>query len=291
MKTRWLMVFACLLFVACEKSETTVTENAEAAAANAAKAAALVEYTALESEFDTKMTDFRKAYKEATKEEKKEIVDTLLPKAADYVDRFMAVADSNPGTDAACESLVWVATHDRSGENSEKAYETLFNEHVDNEAIKGICRGMGFAQPSAKVEGRLRKLAEDSPHDSVRGLATFGLSEYLSRVESAKESIEANPEMAKRYVDSMDYLTAFEVDPTAVENLYETMVSKYGGVKPYDKSDDTLKSLGESALFELRNLSIGKMAPDIEGADLDGKSFKLSDYRGKVVVLDFWGDW
>jgi hypothetical protein len=32
-------------------------------------------------------------------------------------------------------------------------------------------------------------------------------------------------------------------------------------------------------------------APEISGADIDGKPFKLSDYRGKVVVLDFWGNW
>jgi cytochrome oxidase Cu insertion factor (SCO1/SenC/PrrC family) len=38
-------------------------------------------------------------------------------------------------------------------------------------------------------------------------------------------------------------------------------------------------------------LEVGNLAPDIEGQDLDGVSFKLSDYRGKVVVLDFWGDW
>ena len=36
---------------------------------------------------------------------------------------------------------------------------------------------------------------------------------------------------------------------------------------------------------------IGQMAPEIEGKDADGKPFKLSDYRGKVVVLDFWGEW
>lgn len=36
---------------------------------------------------------------------------------------------------------------------------------------------------------------------------------------------------------------------------------------------------------------VGKVAPDIRGKDLDGKKFKLSDYRGKVVLLDFWGNW
>ncbi len=35
-------------------------------------------------------------------------------------------------------------------------------------------------------------------------------------------------------------------------------------------------------------LAIGKTAPDIEGQDLDGIEFKLSDYRGKIVVLVFW---
>ena len=37
--------------------------------------------------------------------------------------------------------------------------------------------------------------------------------------------------------------------------------------------------------------AIGRPAPEIEGEDLDGNPFKLSDYRGKVVVLDFWGNW
>lgn len=38
-------------------------------------------------------------------------------------------------------------------------------------------------------------------------------------------------------------------------------------------------------------LEVGNLAPEIRGEDLDGVKFKLSDYRGKVVVLDFWGDW
>ena len=36
---------------------------------------------------------------------------------------------------------------------------------------------------------------------------------------------------------------------------------------------------------------IGSEAPEIVGVDLDGVEFKLSDYRGKVVMLDFYGDW
>ena len=36
--------------------------------------------------------------------------------------------------------------------------------------------------------------------------------------------------------------------------------------------------------------AVGAAAPDIEAADMDGKRFKLSDYRGKVVLLDFWNE-
>ena len=40
-----------------------------------------------------------------------------------------------------------------------------------------------------------------------------------------------------------------------------------------------------------RNLRVGKTVPEIEGKDVDGIQFKISDYRGKVVMLDFWGHW
>ncbi len=35
----------------------------------------------------------------------------------------------------------------------------------------------------------------------------------------------------------------------------------------------------------------GQAAPEIVGEDLEGKELKLSDYRGKVVMLEFWGHW
>jgi cytochrome oxidase Cu insertion factor (SCO1/SenC/PrrC family) len=33
---------------------------------------------------------------------------------------------------------------------------------------------------------------------------------------------------------------------------------------------------------------VGSAAPEIQGIDADGVAFKLSDYRGKVVLVDFW---
>jgi hypothetical protein len=33
------------------------------------------------------------------------------------------------------------------------------------------------------------------------------------------------------------------------------------------------------------------MAPDIDGPDAGGRRLRLRDYRGKVVLLDFWATW
>lgn len=35
---------------------------------------------------------------------------------------------------------------------------------------------------------------------------------------------------------------------------------------------------------------VGRAAPETEGTDAEGLSLRLSDYRGKVVMLGFWGD-
>jgi len=36
---------------------------------------------------------------------------------------------------------------------------------------------------------------------------------------------------------------------------------------------------------------VGNLAPEISGEMLSGMAYNLSDFRGKVVLLDFWGDW
>lgn len=44
-------------------------------------------------------------------------------------------------------------------------------------------------------------------------------------------------------------------------------------------------------LFEIQHLETGCRSPVIDGRDSNGKSFRLSDYRGNVVVVTFWAAW
>jgi peroxiredoxin len=40
-----------------------------------------------------------------------------------------------------------------------------------------------------------------------------------------------------------------------------------------------------------RSLAVGDLAPDWTLSDAQGKTHSLADYRGKIIVLDFWASW
>ncbi|NUP95913.1 MAG: redoxin domain-containing protein [Planctomycetaceae bacterium] len=65
-------------------------------------------------------------------------------------------------------------------------------------------------------------------------------------------------------------------------STYATLEAGWGG---------TYGDVAGRALYEMEHLQIGMVAPDFESVDETGAKFKVSDYRGKVVVLDFWGYW
>ena len=44
-------------------------------------------------------------------------------------------------------------------------------------------------------------------------------------------------------------------------------------------------------ITRIEGLKIGGTPPDFEGQTVDGKKIALSDYRGKVTFLVFWGFW
>ncbi len=72
------------------------------------------------------------------------------------------------------------------------------------------------------------------------------------------------------------------------KNDYERVTKSYANV---NIEDGTMGQTAKKELFAIRHLSVGGKALEITGEDIDGKQFKLSDYRGKIVLLDFWGDW
>jgi cytochrome oxidase Cu insertion factor (SCO1/SenC/PrrC family) len=71
-----------------------------------------------------------------------------------------------------------------------------------------------------------------------------------------------------------------------VEAVFEQAAQKYGDVQlPFS---GTVAENANRELFAIRRLAVGKEVPEIEGPDQDGAVFRLSDYRGKVVLLYFW---
>jgi hypothetical protein len=68
--------------------------------------------------------------------------------------------------------------------------------------------------------------------------------------------------------------------------LYREAERDFGDVAA-GRRDETVGERARGGLTELLALSIGRIAPGIEGPGVDGQPLALRDYRGKVVVLAF----
>jgi thiol-disulfide isomerase/thioredoxin len=98
-----------------------------------------------------------------------------------------------------------------------------------------------------------------------------------------------------RATSTIDRLSesAREASLQEARKAFDKVVKEY----PDATSADGTFRLAEKAKAELAwianipDLKIGRIAPDVVGEDLDGKPLRLSAYRGKVVVLCFWGTW
>lgn len=53
----------------------------------------------------------------------------------------------------------------------------------------------------------------------------------------------------------------------------------------------TMSEISQHDIYELENLHVGAVTPEIDGRDMEGLPMRLSDFRGRVVFLKFWGDW
>ncbi len=237
---------------------------------------------------EARMAEFMQEYRSAKPEDRQKLIAEKMPKPAAAAEQLMGLAAKHPKDPAAVTALLWIVSRARGTEQSQQALTTLLRDHVEDERLGDIVMNLSYNTPGPDVEQNLRQIISQSPHDSVKGIASYGLGQYLSRVGQYKGSLEDPRMVASMSEESVQYIKDFQPDPAAQEALYQTIIDQYAEV-PYRKRK--LGKMAEGALFEIRYLGIGKTVPEIEGEDLDGEAFQLSDYRGKVVVLDFWGDW
>jgi thiol-disulfide isomerase/thioredoxin len=72
-------------------------------------------------------------------------------------------------------------------------------------------------------------------------------------------------------------------DMAELESLYDSISQRL-------KETETAKVL-KNAIDALKNTAVGIMAPDFTQTDVNGVPVKLSSFRGKYVLLDFWASW
>jgi hypothetical protein len=205
-------------------------------------------------------------------------------KQADLFMEAVELAKADPKSDVGFAALEWVLTIPRSFylPAGKPGLELLTEHHAANPKVGKVVAWVGSLRPrgepsEAAASALIEAVAKKNPDKAARAQA------FLAKAWQAKAKFAA---AEYRKEAGADRLAA------AAEKAFEAVLKDYADCPRLIRANaGTVGEMARSELFELRHLRVGKSAPEIEGEDLDGAKFKLSDYRGKVVVLDFWGDW
>jgi hypothetical protein len=216
--------------------------------------------------------------------------------------KFLELAEKHPNDPIALDALmraVWQVNTtpwpvELVGEDTAraKAFALIQRDHLRSDRLGPLCQRVsyGFCK---EYETFLSAVLAKNPHKKVQATACLALGHFLNNRLQRLDLCKEQPELAKEFAGlyGKEYLAELlrqdrDKAIKEIESVFEQAAEKYGDVKL--PGGDTVAERAKAELFAIRNLSVGKKAPDIEGEDQDGKRFKLSDYRGKVVLLDFW---
>lgn len=132
--------------------------------------------------------------------------------------------------------------------------------------------------------------------DKKAGKSEAELEHYITEMEAIRDAMA--PGQEKMSAANIGYFKANPNSPITLSMLkfYFSRMDLPSLEHIYAGMDDELKATadGKELLNEITNLragSPGSMAPEIAGIDINGKPLKLSDYKGKVVLVDFWASW
>ena len=258
-------------------------------------------YEALVKEFDAAEGAAYEAFRKAADEPEKLKSALQRPRPDDFAPRFFELADGHPDDPAAFDALVWVVNKCVFGPQAEKALARIARDYGRSERIKAFCGQCSrYGESFPAYEKMLRAVLETNPHPDVQGAACLALADHLM---TAKERAESNLIKMSlkggvsgpifRLSDEQTSITlkmnGRGFDKVAAESaaLFQRVIDRHAGLRLGTNDPAEAGAFAKGRLFELRNLAVGAKAPEVDGTDLDGKPFRLSDQRGKVVVLDF----
>lgn len=177
----------------------------------------------------------------------------------------LQLAEKSPDLSAAAfEWVVRAMVDDTARQQAKRRWLTAY---ANDSRLASVLAVMGMADERPF----LRQLVKKSSNPNVLGSACFHLAMSLRRQDKLTDKEQAE---------------AISLLERVVAKHSKQMLFLPGG-RPAGKLGD----LAGPPLYEFKYLSVGKVAPEIVGEDIDGDALKLSDYRGRVVVLSFWGDW
>ena len=271
-------------------------------------ASAADQYQALVRSIRSDGVDFRRATADS---ERRAAVERLHVAAVRYVEFAESHASDPIVLEAALEAIRALNSEDSltqvswelnvaefpvpgAGNPGGRIVALLLRDHVRSDQLVPICQRMSYGL-RPEYETFLERVLQENPSEEVRGVACLSLAQFLNGRLLKLDILGARPELAARYElllgkESFDALRRRDRAEAGaeVEALLTKAADSYGNVKhPYG---GTIGEKARSELFEMRSLVVGKTPPDIEGVDQDGRPFKLSEYRGRVVLLDFWSE-
>ena len=207
-----------------------------------------------------KMMAFRKKMKGISREEQRQLYQSEYPDPTEAVAAVSEIVLDNPREGASLDGIKWLVGVSRGKGINAKIFRALEEHHLDNEKLVELTASLMYMS-SPEASAFLKTASEKSRLKDVRGIALYCRAMSIAR----------DTDRADEFITLIETFTADHPD---LELRGRNLAESVGG-----------------KLFAAKNLGIGKVAPEIIGKDVDGNEMKLSDYRGKVVVLDFWGDW
>ncbi|MEX0331213.1 MAG: TlpA family protein disulfide reductase [Puniceicoccaceae bacterium] len=113
-------------------------------------------------------------------------------------------------------------------------------------------------------------------------------AKYLNELDTLYDKIDAGMQQERFSVlifKGMVYQNILD-DLPAARQEYERILSDFTDTELIAKVEKLVAQIDM-----LESLQVGGVFPDLSFSDLEGKAISLADYKGKVVLIDFWATW